>query len=71
MYGAYLSKIFSKLQKAGIVKSISGVNGGYQLAKNPEEISFWDVLEAIEGSSYFFQCADIRERIYLKRPHNL
>ena len=59
---AYLSKIFSKLQKAGIVKSISGVNGGYQLAKNPEEISFWDVLEAIEGSSYFFQCADIRER---------
>ena len=66
---AYLSKIFSKLRKANIVKSTPGINGGYQLAKNPSEISFWDVLEAIEGSSHFFQCADIREKnIFEKDP---
>jgi Rrf2 family protein len=59
---AYLSKIFSKLRKAGIVKSTPGASGGYELAKDPDEISFWDVIEAIEGSSYFFQCADIREK---------
>lgn len=66
---AYLSKIFSKLRKAGIVRSTPGINGGYELAKSPDEISFWDVVEAIEGSSYFFQCADIREKnIFEKDP---
>lgn len=58
----YLSKIFSKLRKSGIVRSTPGIKGGYELAKSPEDISFWDVIEAIEGSSYFFQCADIREK---------
>lgn len=67
---AYLSKIFSKLRKAGIVRSSPGINGGYELAKNPDEISFWDVVEAIEGSSNFFQCADIREKnIFEKDPN--
>jgi Rrf2 family protein len=66
---AYLSKIFSKLRKAGIVKSTPGINGGYELAKDSADISFWDVLEAIEGSSYFFQCGEIREKnIFEKDP---
>lgn len=58
----YLSKIFSKLSKSGIVRSAPGSKGGYKLAKDPLDISFWDVIEAIEGSSYFFQCAEIREK---------
>lgn len=57
----YLSKAFSKLRKAGVVRSIPGVNGGYVLARPAEDISFWDVIEAIEGPSYFFQCAEIRK----------
>lgn len=57
----YLSKVFTKLRKAGIVRSVPGVNGGYELAKDPETISFWDVIEAIEGPSNFFQCAEIRK----------
>lgn len=65
----YLSKIFSKLRKSGIVRATPGIKGGYELAKNPEDISFWDVIEAIEGSSYFFQCAEIREKnIFEKDP---
>lgn len=59
---AYLSKIFSKLRKAGIVRSTPGINGGYELAKHPEDISFWDIIEAIEGASSFFQCAEFREK---------
>jgi len=57
----YLSKVFTKLKKAGIVKSIPGVNGGYELARKPEKINFWDVIEAVEGSASFFQCAEIRQ----------
>ena len=56
----YLSKIFTKLRKGGIVRSVPGAQGGYELARDPEGISFWDVIEAIEGPSHFFQCAEIR-----------
>lgn len=56
----YLSKISTKLKKAGIVRSVPGVNGGYELAKPANMISFWDVVEAIEGPSNIFQCAELR-----------
>lgn len=58
---SYLSKVFTKLKKAGIVRSVSGVNGGYEFSKSPELISFWDIIEAIEGTSYLFQCAELRQ----------
>ena len=34
----YLEQIFLKLKKKNIVKSIRGINGGYLLNKNPDEI---------------------------------
>jgi len=55
----YLSKVFGKLSKAGIVSSTPGVKGGYKLAKSPEEISFWDVIEAVEGVKPIFQCKNV------------
>lgn len=56
---SYLSKAFTKLRKAGIVRATPGVKGGYELARDSKNISFWDVIEAIEGSSHLFQCAGI------------
>ena len=65
----YLSKVFAKLRKAGIVRSIAGVKGGYQLAKSASAISFWDIIEAIEGPSFLFQCAEIRKKnIFVDDP---
>lgn len=61
----YLSKVFAKLRKAGIVRSITGVKGGYELGRRAEDISFWDIIEAIEGTSFFFQCIEIRKKIFL------
>ena len=55
----YLSKVFGKLSKAGIVSSVPGVNGGYKLAKFPEEISFWEVIQAVEGAKPIFQCKNV------------
>ncbi len=67
----YLSKIFTKLSKANIVKSIPGVKGGYALAKNPENITFLDVVEAIEGKEPMFKCAEIRQNTILLDKENL
>lgn len=67
----YLSKVYTKLRKAGIVKSIPGVNGGYELAHSPDSISFWDVVEAVEGTTPLFQCAEIRRNEILLDKNNL
>jgi len=58
----YLSKVYTKLRKSGIVKSLPGVKGGYELARSPQNITFWDIVEAVEGSSPLFQCAEIRQK---------
>ena len=63
----FLSKVFGKLSKAGIVSSVPGVKGGYRLSKSPEDISFWDVVEAVEGPKPIFQCKNIKDNGYLYR----
>jgi len=68
---SYLSKIFTKLKKAGITTSITGVKGGYELSRPAGEITFWDVVEAIEGSSYFFKCHEVRQREIILDIDNL
>ncbi|ULO09575.1 Rrf2 family transcriptional regulator [Paenibacillus sp. 19GGS1-52] len=53
----YLSKILTKLVKAGLIESASGANGGYRLKRNKEEISFLDIIHAIEGTTSLFDCS--------------
>ena len=67
----YLSKVYTKLRKAGVVKSIPGVNGGYELARSPDNITFWDVIEAVEGAAPMFQCVKIRQKELLLDKENL
>ncbi|MBC8161364.1 MAG: Rrf2 family transcriptional regulator [Roseiflexaceae bacterium] len=52
----YLSKILTKLVKAGLIESTPGAHGGYTLAKNNSELSFLDVIHAIEGTASSFHC---------------
>ncbi len=52
----YLSKILTQLVKAGLIESVSGMNGGYVLHKKAEDISFMDVIRATEGTGALFEC---------------
>jgi Rrf2 family protein len=45
----FLEKILSELHRAGLVASHRGTDGGYELAKPPEEIQLAEVLRVIEG----------------------
>lgn len=53
----YLSKVLTKLVKAGMIESVSGVNGGYRLKRNWEDVSFLDIIQAIEGNASLFDCS--------------
>jgi Rrf2 family protein len=45
----YLEQIITQLSKAGYVKSVRGSQGGYMLAKNPEEYTVGMILRLMEG----------------------
>jgi Rrf2 family protein len=53
----YLSKILTKLTKAGLIESTPGVKGGYKISRSQDEISFLDVIHAIEGETNLFNCS--------------
>lgn len=57
---SYLAKVFTRLQKGGLVRSNLGVKGGYILAKDATEITFWDIAVAVEGRVSLFECHDVR-----------
>lgn len=57
-----LAKILPKLEKAGIVRASEGVRGGYMLARAPEDISFLEIVDTIDGRKPMFDCQDIRRR---------
>ena len=46
----YLEQIITSANKAGLLKSIRGAGGGYQLARPAKEISVGQILRAMEGS---------------------
>ncbi|TAF07080.1 MAG: Rrf2 family transcriptional regulator [Nostocales cyanobacterium] len=43
----YLEKLLIEMRHAGLVKSIRGSIGGYQLAREPAKISIGQILEAV------------------------
>ena len=52
----YLEQIFSKLKKNNIVKSVRGTNGGYILAKTPEQIKLLNIFSAVDEKVKTVRC---------------
>ena len=49
-------KILRKLVLGGMVRSRKGASGGYELAKDAEEVSMKDVIELIDGEIAISKC---------------
>ena len=45
----YLEQILGNLRRAGLVSTVRGAQGGYQIATSPEETSLRDIIDAVEG----------------------
>lgn len=57
----YLRKHFQAMSKAGILRAVSGPQGGYRLAREAKDISVLDIFIALEGDEQAFRCAEIRQ----------
>jgi len=53
---SYLAKIFQVLAKENIVRSHRGAKGGFSLARAPQEITFREIVEAIDGPIALCHC---------------
>ena len=45
----YLEQILNRMQKTGIVKSVRGNKGGYELGAHPDDITLKQIVESLEG----------------------
>ena len=55
---SYIPKITKKLKQAGIIKAYEGTNGGYMLAKQPENISLMDIISCVEETMAINRCLE-------------
>jgi Rrf2 family cysteine metabolism transcriptional repressor len=53
---AYLEQVVARLKKAGLVMSARGAHGGYWLARDPADITMFDVVGALEGAIAPMEC---------------
>lgn len=53
---AYLSKVMASLNRAGLVHSQRGPNGGFTLAKNAEELVLLEVVNAVDPIQRIQEC---------------
>lgn len=54
----YLEQIISVLNRAGYVKSVRGAQGGYRIARDPQEYTVGMILRLTEGSLAPVACLD-------------
>jgi Rrf2 family protein len=50
------AKVMQQMNTAGILTSHKGVKGGYSLAKDLSQVSYFDLVELIEGKSFMMDC---------------
>ena len=55
---AQMMNIFKDLQRAGLVRSSRGAQGGYRLTESPDKIGLLRVIEAIEGPVRLAVCCE-------------
>lgn len=52
----FLTKIFQKLNDAGLLESQRGPKGGVALTKPAEDVSLYEIVVAIDGDDLFSEC---------------
>jgi Rrf2 family protein len=59
---AYLAKQLQALVRAGLLSATTGPRGGFRLARPAGQITLLQIVEAVDGTSPFYTCNEIRQR---------
>ena len=62
-----VSKVLKGLQRAGLVTSSRGAQGGYRLARAPEKITATQILDVFEGPVAITECSGASSRCGIER----
>ena len=57
----YLEQIVATLNKAGLIRSVRGAQGGYLLVRKPEEYTVGEILRVTEGNMAPVPCLEYEE----------
>ena len=52
----YLEQLMAPLRRAGLVESVRGAQGGYTLARAPEDVTIGRIITAVEGPIALVDC---------------
>lgn len=52
----YLAKVMQALVRAGLVNSRRGLHGGFELARSPNDLTIWDIVDAVEPLQRIRKC---------------
>jgi FeS assembly SUF system regulator len=69
-----MAKVLQKLARESVVAAKHGSSGGYQLARDPDQISALDVISAIDGPVFITSCVtshgacDATEKCSVREP---
>lgn len=55
----FMDQITARLRSGGLIQSIRGRSGGFQLCKSPKEISIWEIFQSVEDSLYPVKCLEL------------
>src|SRR5919204_4834092 len=62
---AFMRKLLTQLEKAGLVVAAEGVHGGWRLSRPSTEITVLEIVDAAQGRDVLFECREIRARCAL------
>ncbi len=66
--GPYLDQILASLKGAGLIRSVRGAGGGYNLARSAEKISVADIVQAVLRTDRLFSSYSEEEPPNLDTP---
>jgi FeS assembly SUF system regulator len=61
-----VQKVLKTLANGGLVESARGAEGGYRLARSPEQITAAEILEVLEGPFAITECSEVNSSCELE-----
>jgi Rrf2 family nitric oxide-sensitive transcriptional repressor len=52
----YLSKVLQGMARAGLVHSVRGIHGGFSLARSPEDMTVYQIIQSVDPLTRITSC---------------